>query len=581
MRINLADPFTNRMVNLVGQGCCSVGAVQDIAASVLSSTGHKTGLSALGASGAHPQNAERDFHRAMHADLPLKMPIVGVPVPLRGKRRGSVVHRKWPCIAPHEFFSRLWSLNLFHNVTPPGAPSCGMFWAGQDGEEWKESHPATQRGGDMTFVVPVRIHGDEGSGFRKRPTYIIQWQSALHHGASMDSRFLIAVIPTCVCVTRNRVNLTLNALLRFVAWSLSCLLTGTFPASLPQGVGRVSGEVPAEGPLAGQYRGAFCGLKGDAKFIKEAINPEHHYSTGFICSRCWAHKTLPALLYTNFGVDAGWRLARVSNEEFLRALARKAGREQWSGLVAVPGFHLSLIWDDFLHAVYLHAPGSNAAGSALVELAERGAFGPLARATDRDAVLGVAFHRFGHWCGHKGATSTACESDFTEGALGWAAFPELGGKGADIKLAICWLASEALVFAGRSPGRVEKLIASCLQCLARLIDILDANGMFLDEKPRLHAMECGWGFLQAYAALASDAMASGKLRWRLQPKLHTVAEMILRLESSRLNPRFTQCFMDEDFVGRVARLSRMCHPRAVGLRTLQRYLAQLTARWLV
>ncbi len=56
--------------------------------------------------------------------------------------------------------------------------------------------------------------------------------------------------------------------------------------------------------------------------------------------------------------------------------------------------------------------------------------------------------------------------------------------------------------------------------------------------------------------------------------------MILRqIEASGVNPRHTHCFMDEDYMGRVARLAKHTPGTNTSLRTVQRWLLFLAQRW--
>lgn len=84
-----------------------MGAVQDIAQAASKSAGSQepSRLAALAAAGRHPQNAERDLHRAVQRELPLAIPMLSVSVPVHAKRRRGVVQMKdWPIFAPHDFF---------------------------------------------------------------------------------------------------------------------------------------------------------------------------------------------------------------------------------------------------------------------------------------------------------------------------------------------------------------------------------------------------------------------------------------------------------------------------------------------
>jgi len=88
-------------------------------------------------------------------------------------------------------------------------------------------------------------------------------------------------------------------------------------------------------------------------------------------------------------------------------------------------------------------------------------------------------------------------------------------------------------------------------------------------------------FLQmeaAYVRLATGALRHGLQRYRLVPKLHGISHMRYDIErcmlkgSSALSPLAASCEQDEDYIGRVSRLSRRVGIKLIMLRTLQRVL---------
>ena len=67
--------------------------------------------------------------------------------------------------------------------------------------------------------------------------------------------------------------------------------------------------------------------------------------------------------------------------------------------------------------------------------------------------------------------------------------------------------------------------------------------------------------------------AVGRNMWLIMPKHHHLFHAAHRVRTERVNPRAWALFAGEDFVGRVARIARVCHRLTVSQRTLQRYLA--------
>ena len=73
-------------------------------------------------------------------------------------------------------------------------------------------------------------------------------------------------------------------------------------------------------------------------------------------------------------------------------------------------------------------------------------------------------------------------------------------------------------------------------------------------------------------------------RYRMRPKFHQFhCSIVLRMagiSGSRLNPRVTSCYMEEDYIGHLmAALKRSIHPSTLSKRVLQRWILQFNA-WL-
>lgn len=104
-------------------------------------------------------------------------------------------------------------------------------------------------------------------------------------------------------------------------------------------------------------------------------------------------------------------------------------------------------------------------------------------------------------------------------------------------------------------------------------------GLWLTKDEAATAAEAGLFFLQAYGKCARICADRNLCRYNLTPKLHFWHHICLRLHdgvqnnlSVLQNPLADSNFADEDFVGRVSRLSRRISPRLHSERTIGRYL---------
>ena len=406
---------------------------QAVARAVQEVTGHVTVYSGLGKSGAIPSHFERDFHRRVAGSSALlDVRPWHVRVPVRIRRTGQIVMRWWPLLMPHVLFAAMFKSDTFGRVLPPGVMCPQVFWDQVRLEDWAQHHPAYQH--DVRYMLPLRLHGDEGTMHGKKPGLVLQWQSLLQHGSCWDSRFLVAIVPTHQCVRQNKFNFTWQGIFEAIAWSFKCLLAGNDAIdNQPANLRRPKGRPPDPGPLAGVWRATCVGIKGDGKFLKEVFMPGRAYDRAFICRDCWASKVLARLIYTDVTLAAAWRLTRESNQQFMRHAARLG----WSLLLELPGIHRDLIVDDLLHVLYLGVL-RDATGTALRVLATARWFPTGA---DIDAQLLCAFGRYAKWCEDRGLADNADPAKWTEESIGFGPreFPTLSIKGAATKLLTAWL----------------------------------------------------------------------------------------------------------------------------------------------
>ena len=105
------------------------------------------------------------------------------------------------------------------------------------------------------------------------------------------------------------------------------------------------------------------------------------------------------------------------------------------------------------------------------------------------------------------------------------------------------------------------------------------HGVWVDRMEARAIALNGIKFLQVYSELAWLAFRSRSKRFPMQPKFHylnhTWIQMLKESDRSQwvLSPLVMAVQMQEDFIGKPARLSRRCNPRAVSHRVLQRSFA--------
>lgn len=103
-------------------------------------------------------------------------------------------------------------------------------------------------------------------------------------------------------------------------------------------------------------------------------------------------------------------------------------------------------------------------------------------------------------------------------------------------------------------------------------------GHFLSEQEDFQRCVLGELFVVSYLKLAAQSEAAGVHRWRCRPKFHLMHHICVDRLSSRQNPAAYSCWMDEDCVKRMIRLSKMVHKRTATVAALQRWQLGLPAQ---
>ena len=146
-----------------------------------------------------------------------------------------------------------------------------------------------------------------------------------------------------------------------------------------------------------------------------------------------------------------------------------------------------------------------------------------------------------------------------------------------------FLLSEILV---ENQGGVDRpmlvLIQDACKSIGAFLRTLFKAGFFLTGDEAHQAISAGNAFLLSYEKLAKMAFSLKKALYKLKPKAHAFAHLVLEMltqhrhdRTSVLNCVAFSTFMCEDFVGHVARLSRRVSPKVQGRKVIFRYLVAL------
>ena len=325
-------------------------------------------------------------------------------------------------------------------------------------------------------------------------------------------------------------------------------------------------------PVAGTWRFAFAGWKGDLKARAETHMHARNYQATFICDQCCATQAFPkaprVTLYTDFSAAALWRETILDAEAYVQTCT-----SPWA---TISGFRPELLHWDLMHIVYIGF-ARDVIGSMLGEFVLQGL---LPAAPTETASLRLWWGGFRDWCKQN---RIACPpGELTLSCVGWGkaknVYPELltRFKACSVKILVSYLA----VYAERvcTGDRHSRVRTTCAWALADYCHTLDGASLVLRPREAERARHAGELFLTCFQYLSAEALDLKVRLWRIKPKTHYFAHVLDNLDDLP-NPRHVECFTDESYLGCIKKLGQKCHAKSVSLRLLQRMILLLALRW--
>ena len=157
---------------------------------------------------------------------------------------------------------------------------------------------------------------------------------------------------------------------------------------------------------------------------------------------------------------------------------------------------------------------------------------------------------------------------------------ELSCKAADTATVCQWLVQKLTA----EPQATEDLqmVATCAWSWDSSLRKLSRGGVFLAAALAAEVADQMSAALISYTWLHRRSLQQRMRCFKIRPKFHMLAEIARALKprdrSDVWNPACDCTWGDEDFVGRVSRLSRRTHPARAAVRTTQRYLLGIRLR---
>lgn len=567
-----ADELELELLCLIGEGAGSISRLLRIAKAIARNCQgvppHVSEIAGI----AHGSHCERDLHRWVQ-----KQPWRGLlpdvfQFPVRVTFDGlHVDEASHACLLPHELFGSLYrnGRELWQHMFLGGHGDLAEFWEKSRASDWYQKHPVWEVAHDPMHAIPYGIYGDDAGVFQTEKILILLWGGVVEDHPTLISRLLFTAVP----YSRVIPDVTLPEIYKVWKWSLTWLGIGEYPPWDHNGRHFGPGFHPdrarmAGNRIAGDFVGVFSEMRGDWKYLREALKLKQHYGANSCCHLCRAHKQNQRLLFTNFRRDSVLRQRPTTDAEF----RRDAGPDP-PEFLGIPGFHLWRVWVDAAHNFDLGSYQYSAA-SGIAELAAEGVW-PAGTIRERWA-LAYADHKA--WCKTR---LLEPPPRFEYGRIcrniRCPVFSQLSAKGTKMKHIMEWLKDVC-----DRPGVSDTPYKRVRHCMFHNVCIYERiyseQGRFLEPAALAESQDAMERSLVCLNYLCSVHVARSSMYYHIVPKVHMSTHLAYDF-APQANPRKTQAYADEDMVGRTKKIIQRCHGATAALRGLMRYCICAGVRW--
>ena len=412
---------------------------------------------------------------------------------------------------------------------------------------------------------PETLPKEEDCSMRQPKTALFEAMEHNGRGNSLLSRYLVGVIPKKVLSSNAAI---VPCLLSELAEELKSLLA--------EGVQDRNGAT---------FRVCLIGCKGDYEFLhldagqfNRTYLSEGRVNCLKMCPECHAgEQQYPA---TDMADIPRWTQSLYKDDPWSSDLEPPLCKAPYADTNRV-----SLYRKDPFHTLK-YGFCRDLVGSCLFLLSWLGYFDTDEAGVSKaiDARLARAFGYFRLWCAAESKVPTI--KSFTPQNLHRtkaSKFPWLGGKGSDTVLCMMFLHFFLTTCRRdlRDPAH-EQLLLGIQETLEGGLDflgILHSHGIWLPLECARYLHRSGLKLLRGYHFCADYSIRHGYKLFSLRPKCHYYAHMLweLHLQISAdneyvLSPGAWNCENDEDWIGKLSRLSRRVSPKTCSQRCIDRYL---------
>jgi hypothetical protein len=420
------------------------------------------------------------------------------------------------------------------------------------------NHPILSTPDWQTKCIPIFLRAD-GVEFQSRDSLLAwSWGCLLSQAASLDSHFLIALFAKS-CTGEN----TWPPMMKYLVWSFGALMTGKHPSKDPDGNPLQKGSIfyPFKGLdlVPGGFRCILWSIQGDNEMFANVLKLPHWRSH----RPCWECDCTQSL--EHFPAEKHYKLLRprLLNLILVDTADAIANPKSSHPLFKIPGVTSRIVRHDLLHILFHNGIYSHHLGSILHYMCWKDP-PPRPQAVNPARRLAVIFEHVQSFYKENQSPTRLTNlrlSMFASTKAPFASHPQLSTKAAESKhfapalLHVCKAALDP-------ENEVEQKIVRSMESICQVVDTFDKASEFLTEAEFKVASSCAEQLLEDYAWLREWAERSSRNLFHTGPlKFHTFLHLV---QNSRfLNPKCHWTFMDEDFVGRISKLT---HSISMGVR---------------
>lgn len=462
-----------------------------------------------------------------------------------------------------------------------------------------------EHGGSLSRVIPLCWHGDEGRGKRRGNTVVVSLESPIGIQTALQKKRKHTDTAGCGCGCNPPDSMkqkyhrehkemharTLSALdcqwtnmkghsflQHFALFIIPSVVHHAHPQVLPEMLKLISLDFKRlffEGLTIGgkQFCFALIAAKGDLKWFCKIALERSFQNQGRVRDRPCCHECMGgsgALTWEDLSENPVWANSRYTQRPWSVPpcvievpFCRRAPEKQFKR----DPFHCAKV------GIY-----RDLAGSCICWLVAKQYYG---NAGDFSAKLETCHGIFRLYCTTVGRT--AALRSFSRALFMYprfSAYPWANTKGSDTMVLLSFIAVQCAGFinAPLNPAHVVDLKLMRQTCLAAVdyFSVLNHHGLWLRRPCAMAAQVELTKFVVGYGMLASRCLNDQFNGWAVKPKLHLMKHAHLEMHEwlaagLEILPNYNvhNCEQNEDYIGRVCRLSRRLDSRRIGQRVLE------------